>query len=91
MRDPSPCRHQKGPTLFCGDENKKMKLHILTDLHLEFGPFYPPETDADLVILAGDTDVGTKGITWAKEAFIGKQVVYVPGNHEYYGSERGRC
>jgi Icc-related predicted phosphoesterase len=62
-----------------------MKLHILTDLHIEFGPFYPPETDADLVILAGDTDVGTKGITWAKEAFVGKQVVYIPGNHEYYG------
>lgn len=32
-----------------------MKLHILTDLHIEFGSFTPPKTDADLVILAGDT------------------------------------
>lgn len=62
-----------------------MKLHILTDLHIEFGPFEPPETDADLVILAGDTDLKTRGITWAKEAFAGKPVIYVPGNHEYYG------
>lgn len=62
-----------------------MKLHILTDLHIEFGPFEPPETDADLVILAGDTDNKTRGITWAKEAFSGKPVIYVPGNHEYYG------
>ncbi|PKN23382.1 MAG: metallophosphoesterase [Deltaproteobacteria bacterium HGW-Deltaproteobacteria-3] len=62
-----------------------MKLHILADLHIEFGHFKPPETDADLVILAGDTDLQTKGITWAKEAFAGKPVIYVPGNHEYYG------
>lgn len=62
-----------------------MKLHILADLHIEFGPFEPPKTDADLVILAGDTDLNTRGITWAKEAFAGKPVIYVPGNHEYYG------
>ncbi|MGV1098728.1 metallophosphoesterase [Thiovibrio sp. JS02] len=63
-----------------------MKLHILADLHNEFGRFVPPEADADLVILAGDTDLGTKGIEWAKEAFAGKPVLLVPGNHEYYGS-----
>jgi len=62
-----------------------MKIHILGDLHNEFEPFKPPETDADLVILAGDTDIGTKGIDWAKDAFAGKPVLYVPGNHEYYG------
>ena len=31
-----------------------MKLHILSDLHIEFADFVPPETDADAVILAGD-------------------------------------
>jgi predicted phosphodiesterase len=62
-----------------------MKLHILADLHIEFGPFKPPKTDADLVILAGDTDLNTRGITWAKESFADKPVIYVPGNHEYYG------
>jgi len=63
-----------------------MKLHILTDLHNEFGQFDPPEINADIVILAGDTDLKTKGIEWAMEAFAGKPVLYVPGNHEYYGS-----
>lgn len=62
-----------------------MKLHILADLHIEFGPFEPPETDADMVILAGDTDLKTFGITWAKKAFADKPVIYIPGNHEYYG------
>lgn len=34
-----------------------MKLHVLSDLHLEFGGFPVPETDADVVVLAGDTRV----------------------------------
>jgi predicted phosphodiesterase len=61
-----------------------MKLHILADLHMEFGSFEMPDTDADVVILAGDTHVGVKGIEWANA--IGKPVIYVAGNHEYYGS-----
>jgi hypothetical protein len=64
----------QGQVLVAG---KTMKLHILTDLHIEFGHFKPPVTDADLVILAGDTDLQTKGITWAKEAFAGKPVICV--------------
>ena len=65
---------------------KKMKLLILADLHQEFEPFEAPlHTAADVVILAGDTERNTKGIAWAKEAFAGTPVVYVPGNHEYYG------
>ena len=35
-----------------------MKLHLLNDLHIEFGDFAPPATDADVVILAGDISVG---------------------------------
>jgi len=42
-----------------------MKLHILSDLHTEFADFVPPETDADVVILAGDIGVGLCGIKWA--------------------------
>jgi predicted phosphodiesterase len=63
-----------------------MKLHILSDLHIEFGNFDIPETNADVVILAGDIHVGTKGIEWATEAIKGKNVVYIIGNHEYYRS-----
>jgi predicted phosphodiesterase len=35
-----------------------MKLHVLSDLHTEFADFDLPETDADVVVLAGDVGVG---------------------------------
>ena len=62
-----------------------MKLHILSDIHLEFAPFKPPQTEAEVVVLAGDTQPGTRGVTWALETFPNQQVIYVLGNHEYYG------
>jgi predicted phosphodiesterase len=61
-----------------------MKLHILSDLHIEFGQFDPPETNADVVILAGDINIGEKGFTWALDRFKKQEVIYVIGNHEYY-------
>jgi predicted phosphodiesterase len=64
-----------------------MKLHILSDLHLEFAPFTPPQTDADVVILAGDIDQGTRGIAWARATFPDKEIIYLAGNHEYYKHE----
>ena len=63
-----------------------MKLHILSDLHLEFGDFVLPETDADVLILAGDIGIGADGIQWAT-AQTDKPVIYVAGNHEYYNRE----
>jgi predicted phosphodiesterase len=62
-----------------------MKLHILSDLHVEFESFNPPETEADVVILAGDIHVGKRGVDWAKASFPDKHAIYVLGNHEYYG------
>lgn len=62
-----------------------MRVHILSDLHLEFAGFTPPAVDADVVVLAGDVCPGTRGMEWALEAFSNRPVVYVPGNHEYYG------
>jgi len=40
----------------------------------------------DLVILAGDTDVGLRGIDYAREIsdYLGAPVIYVMGNHEPY-------
>jgi Icc-related predicted phosphoesterase len=64
-----------------------MKLHILSDLHIEFAGFKPRETDADVVILAGDIHVGEKGFVWAEKQFKNQQVIYVLGNHEYYHGE----
>ena len=60
-----------------------MKLHLISDLHLEFEDFTPPATDADVILLPGDIHLGTKGIEWAMAKFS-KPVIYVPGNHEYY-------
>lgn len=61
-----------------------MKLHVMSDIHLEFWAFEPPPTDADVVVLAGDTDLGTRGIEWAKKHFRDVPVVYISGNHEHY-------
>lgn len=61
-----------------------MRIHLLSDLHNEFGtPFVPSVTDADVTVLAGDIDVKGRGVAWAQGAFPGK-VIYVPGNHEFY-------
>lgn len=64
------------------------KLHILSDLHLEFSTFEPPATDADVIILAGDIGKGNKGVYWARQTFPDKPILYVPGNHEFYGTQR---
>jgi Icc-related predicted phosphoesterase len=62
-----------------------VRLHLLSDLHLEFAPFTPPSVDADVVILSGDLSPGTRGLDWAAEHWPDRPVVLVPGNHEYYG------
>ena len=61
-----------------------MHLHILGDLHLEFGAINIPATNADVIVLAGDIHVGREGLRWARKQFPGKPVVYVLGNHEFY-------
>lgn len=64
-----------------------MKLHLLSDLHLEFAS-YEADTGAlaaaDVIVLAGDIHVGVEGIAWARRAFESKPIVYVCGNHEFY-------
>ncbi len=61
-----------------------MRLHILSDLHLEFAPLEPGDVSADVVVLAGDIHLRTDGVAWAMSGFR-QPVLYVPGNHEYYG------
>jgi len=61
-----------------------MKIHILNDLHIEFADFTIPETDADVLILAGDIGVGLGGLKWLEGQNFKKPVIYVPGNHEFY-------
>lgn len=61
-----------------------MKLHVLSDLHVEFGDFGVPDVGADVVVLAGDTHVGSKGLRWVLDQDIKVPVIYVLGNHEFY-------
>jgi predicted phosphodiesterase len=60
-----------------------MKLHILSDLHLSLGALAIPENEADVVILAGDIARPREAVGWALG--FAKPVLYVPGNHEFYG------
>ncbi len=62
-----------------------MRLHILSDLHTEFSDVSLPAPQADVVVLAGDTGIHRSGVRWAETQFRGRKVVYVAGNHEYYG------
>lgn len=77
-----------------------MKLQVLSDLHNEFlrsgrmtashswrGEI--PATEADIIVLAGDIDVGVNGVHWMMEESIRltKPVIYVLGNHEFYRHE----
>lgn len=68
--------------------SRRVRVRYLSDLHLEFryrDPESMPDLGEDLVVLAGDIAVGLGGIEWARHAFPGRPVVYVFGNHEYYG------
>ncbi|SBT07394.1 Metallophosphoesterase [Candidatus Accumulibacter aalborgensis] len=60
-----------------------MKLHVLSDLHLSVASFDAPKTNADVVILAGDIARPKEAMAWASS--FTQPVLYVPGNHEFYG------
>lgn len=66
-----------------------MRVHVLSDLHLEFEEFEPVVRDADLVILAGDIHTRDRGVRWANQAFK-CEVLYVMGNHEFYSGHFDR-
>lgn len=72
-----------------------MKIHLVSDIHLEFCPggklSYEAPEGTDVVIVAGDTNPGVKGLMWAAETFgsaNGMPVIYLAGNHEFYGGRR---
>ncbi len=62
-----------------------MRINYFSDVHLEFGEQNLPKTDADIIIAAGDIGVFDQGVEWLKE--INKPIIYVAGNHEFYGYE----
>lgn len=65
-----------------------MKLRLLSDLHLEGGlhkELYDSK-DADVLVIAGDLHCGPDACWDQLKQFAEnvENVVYVPGNHEYY-------
>jgi predicted phosphodiesterase len=60
-----------------------MRLNVLSDLHLSLGALAIPASDADAVVLAGDIARPKEAIAWASG--FAKPVLYVAGNHEFYG------
>lgn len=72
------------------------KFKLVSDLHLEFykegDEVYRPPVEKDdantVLLLAGDIHVGTKALPWIEEMTKRyRHVVYVLGNHEFYGQE----
>ncbi len=66
-----------------------MRIQIASDLHLEHLEWRFPDyrgvefADADLLVLAGDIANGARGLDLFADWPV--PVIYVPGNHEYYG------
>jgi DNA repair exonuclease SbcCD nuclease subunit len=62
-----------------------MRIALLSDLHLSVQGMPQPPTDADVVVLAGDLGRPPRAMEWARA--YEQPVVFVAGNHEFYGSD----
>lgn len=73
-----------------------MRLHVMSDLHLDFhtdgGTEFLKALDpagADVLVLAGDTcEIARRPVLWGAFDILTekyKDIIYVPGNHEFYG------
>lgn len=59
------------------------RIHVLSDLHLEGGPYeIPPDLQFDILVAAGDIGPIGPAIEWL--AALNKPVIYVLGNHEFW-------
>jgi Icc-related predicted phosphoesterase len=68
---------------------KNLKMQIVSDLHIEFsrGKYNLPETDSDIIIIAGDCGVGfQQEYDYIREISQEhqKDVVFILGNHSFY-------
>jgi len=72
-----------------------LRVQVLSDLHAERGARSVPsredvETDADIVLVPGDTHHAPHAIPVLAELFPAAQVIAtVAGNHEHYGTNMG--
>lgn len=72
-----------------------MKIRLLSDLHTEFKPDpsfqdYFEYKGEDVLVLAGDIASGSTNAMDVIKRFLKAgfpEIIFVPGNHEYYGTE----
>ena len=65
-----------------------MKIRVLSDLHIDISrPSAPPDLGEDVVILAGDLAESLAGLEWAVASFPRPRLIFVLGNHEFYGGD----
>ena len=73
----------------------RLKLQIASDIHREFGHNPPvPNIGADVLVLAGDIGYAEDStIEWIRDELAGRYeaILYVPGNHEFYGLDYHRA
>ncbi len=62
-----------------------MRIRVLSDLHVDLGTVVLPHVEADVTVLAGDIRPGKSALAWIRETFPEQLIVYVLGNHEFYG------
>lgn len=62
-----------------------MRIALLSDMHLSVNAVPFPAVEADIVVLAGDIARPAKAIEWARACPV--PLLYVAGNHEFYGSD----
>ncbi|MEP6557579.1 MAG: metallophosphoesterase [Burkholderiales bacterium] len=62
-----------------------MRILLLSDLHLSMQPMAHPQTDVDVVVLAGDLGRPAAALQWARQ--FSQPTLLVAGNHEFYGSD----
>lgn len=79
-----------------------MKIQVVSDLHLEFGPIEIKNEGSDVLILSGDILVAADlAISPERNRFFREflrqvdgefpNIVYVPGNHEFYNGKMNEC
>lgn len=74
-----------------------MKIHAVSDLHLEFQQdggmsVVSKLPECDVLILAGDLTSGPHlfgALKMISKRFPDTQILYVPGNHDWYNSHQG--
>jgi predicted phosphohydrolase len=64
-----------------------VRIHVISDLHQEFGEIDVPSVACDCVVLAGDVSIKRRGLKWILRRFPDVPVIYICGNHEYYGEK----